>query len=381
MSENKKSPNETTQRPSWVPSGAGQEFATQVVPGTKGVQVAPIPPQKPTPSRKNLSAAEYAQGILGGNRMLLSRAITLIESGAEKHFEIGQEIIRLVLPHTGKSIRVGVTGVPGAGKSTFIDALGTLLCQDHLKRVAVLAVDPSSTVTRGSILGDKVRMEKLSRCENAYIRPSPTGGTLGGVARKSRETLLLCEAAGFDVLLVETVGVGQSETLVRSMVDFFMVLTLTGAGDELQGIKKGVIETADAIVVNKADGDNLQKAQAARSEYEQILHYLRPATPGWNTGAFTTSAREGTGIETLWQLILQFMQQTKTSGILQQRREEQTLDWVRQVSKEQIDTLIYSNANIQNALHVIELRLLNGEISPSAAALAMVSSIQREFSI
>ncbi len=369
------------ERPSWVPKDAGAEFTTHVSAGIKDVKTQMPTHNKKLPTNKAFSAAEYANGILGGNRMLLSRAITIIESNAEKHFELGQEILRLLLPHTGGAVRVGITGVPGAGKSTFVDALGTHLCEVHKKRVAVLAVDPSSAVTRGSILGDKVRMERLARCENAFIRPSPTGGTLGGVARKSRETLLLCEAAGFDVLLLETVGVGQSETLVRSMVDFFMVLALTGAGDELQGIKKGVMETADAIVVNKADGDNLQKAQTARSEYEQILHYLRPATPGWVTAAYTASAREGTGIEELWHVILRFVEATHTSGVFAQRREEQTLSWVHSTAKEQIDKFIYQNPQVQAALQAIEAELQAGSLSPSAAARAMTAAIQKELFI
>jgi len=237
--------------------------------------------------------------------MLLARAITLIESNSPKHMELAQAVLQRILPYSGNSIRVGITGVPGAGKSTFIEAVGCSLCQKGHK-LAVLAVDPSSSITRGSILGDKTRMENLSREKNAFIRPSPSGGTLGGVTRKSRETLLLCEAAGYDIILVETVGVGQSEITVRSMVDFFLLVVLTGAGDELQGMKKGVMEIADAILVNKADGDNKQKAEMVKVDYDRMLHYLRPATEGWQTKAYTCSAITGAGIPELWQVIHTF---------------------------------------------------------------------------
>ena len=273
-----------TYRPDWVPEDGGSQFSCRVMTGVEGVKDgAGTTGTAKAPARQKLTLDDYERGILEGNRMILSRAITLIESNAPKHFDPAQELVQRVLPHTGGAIRVGITGVPGVGKSTFIEALGCTLCQEGHK-VAVLAVDPSSSVSGGSILGDKTRMEYLTREPRAFIRPSPSSGTLGGVTRKSRETLLLCEAAGYDVILVETVGVGQSETTVRSMVDFFMVLVLTGAGDDLQGIKKGIIELADAIVVNKADGDNRRKALVTRADYEQILHYLRPATEGWTTG-------------------------------------------------------------------------------------------------
>ncbi|MCD7877680.1 MAG: methylmalonyl Co-A mutase-associated GTPase MeaB, partial [Cloacibacillus porcorum] len=273
-------------RPDWQPEDAGAEFACSVMPGVAlaSGHNAAARGAAPAKARTALTAEDYAQGILAGDRVILSRAITVIESNAPKHFELGQEIIQKILPHSGKAMRVGITGVPGAGKSTFIEAFGTYLCGEGLK-VAVLAVDPSSSISKGSILGDKTRMENLAREKNAFIRPSPSGGSLGGVTRKSRETMLLCEAAGYDAVLVETVGVGQSETMVRSMVDYFLVVVITGAGDDLQGIKKGIIELADSILVNKADGDNKMKAMMARADYVQILHYLRPATEGWKTKA------------------------------------------------------------------------------------------------
>lgn len=247
--------------------------------------------------------------------MILAKAITLIESNAPKDFDKAQRVLQALLPRTGHSLRIGITGVPGAGKSTFIEAFGQLLCQQGYK-VAVLAVDPTSSITGGSILGDKTRMQKLSREPNCFIRPSPSGGTLGGVARKSRETMMLCEAAGCDVILVETVGVGQSETTVRSMVDFFMLVVLTGAGDDLQGIKKGIMELADAIVVNKADGDNLERAKVTQGEYERMVEFIRPATEGWKTHAYRCSALQKTGLLELWAVMREFEKVTKNPAPL-----------------------------------------------------------------
>ena len=310
-----------TYKPSWVPEEENDKFACRVMygvtgghEGTPGVTVDKKDKVAPAIKRRKLEVDDYVEGVLKCDRAILSRAITLVESNAAAHFETAQQVIQKLLPYTGKSTRVGITGVPGAGKSTFIEALGTNLCRGGHK-VAVLAVDPSSTVTKGSILGDKTRMEQLSREPNAFIRPSPSGGTLGGLTRKSRETLLLCEAAGYDTILVETVGVGQSETTVRSMVDFFLLVVLTGAGDELQGMKKGVMELADAIVVNKADGDNKQRAMVTRAEYERILQFLRQATENWTTHAYTCSAYTGAGIMELWNDVIEaFMKQGWGNG-------------------------------------------------------------------
>jgi len=301
------------------------------------------------------------------DRTILARTITLIESNAHPHIETAQEVLRQLLPHTGQSIRVGITGVPGVGKSTFIEALGCLLCeQGH--RVAVLAVDPSSSVTGGSILGDKTRMERLSREPAAFIRPSPAGGTLGGVTRKSRETILVCEAGGFDVILVETVGVGQSEATVRSMTDFFLLLVLTGAGDELQGIKKGVMELADAIVVNKADGDNKARAIATSHDYNHTLHYLAPATEGWDTRAYTCSSRTGEGIADIWGVVEDFRHQMTASGVLAARRRSQTRDWVQAMIEEHLKTRFFRHPAVQNRLPQIEEAVVGGAM-PAAAAV------------
>lgn len=372
-------PDYTTYKPEWTPEGAGGEFACQVM---TGIDEAKARQQRARSSpavarRRDLNVDQYVEGILQCDRMVLARAITLIESNAPRHFALGQEIIQRVLPHTGKAARVGITGVPGAGKSTFIEALGNRLC-DAGSRVAVLAVDPSSTLSRGSILGDKTRMETLSKRPEAFIRPSPSGGTLGGVTRKSRETLLLCEAAGFDTILVETVGVGQSETTVRSMVDFFLVVVLTGAGDDLQGIKKGVIETADAILVNKADGDNKRRALIARSEYEQILHYLRPATEGWVTKAYTCSALTGEGIGEIWDVVMDFMRAIRSSGTLLSRRQQQTLSWVRQMAEEHIRNQIVTNPNVITQMAQIEAQLLSDRLSATLAAQSLIDAIESE---
>ncbi|MFP4069675.1 MAG: methylmalonyl Co-A mutase-associated GTPase MeaB [Opitutales bacterium] len=274
-------------------------------------------------------------GVLAGDRAKLARAITLVESRAAKHAPFAQELMRRILPNSGGSMRVGLTGTPGSGKSTFIEALGMWLC-GRGRKVAVLAVDPSSSVTGGSILGDKTRMEDLAREPNAFIRPSPSGKSLGGVAARTREALLLCEAAGYDVVLVETVGVGQSETAVRTMTDFFLLLQIAGGGDELQGIKKGVIELADAIVVNKADGDNLRRAERARGEYARVFHYLHPFTPGWKPKALTCSALEQTGIEEVWQLVERFREETSESGVFRRRRSEQNVDWFQSLLQQAV---------------------------------------------
>jgi len=324
---------------------------------------------------RRLSVDDYVQGVRAGNRVVLARAITLVESNSPAHMETAQEVLRQLLPYTGNSIRVGVTGVPGAGKSTFIEILGSLLC-DRGRKVAVLAVDPSSSVTRGSILGDKTRMEVLSRKKNAFIRPSPSGGTLGGVTRKSRETILVCEAAGFDVVLIETVGVGQSEVTVRSMVDFFLLILLTGAGDELQGIKKGVMELADAVLINKADGENKIRAVAAREDYARILRYLQPATEGWKSGAYTCSSVTGEGIAEIWSVIEEFRRITTGSGVFYARRRSQILDWVYAMVLEHLRAGFFSHPGVLEATPRIEQAVLDGELSATMAVRELLNAFE-----
>ena len=344
-------------KPDWTPENAGKEFAVRVVKGVKQSQLS----QNDTKKSSNLSVDDYVDGVLNNNRTLLAKTITLIESNSEKHFELAHKVLQKLLPHSGKSIRVGITGVPGAGKSTFIETLGMyLIKQDH--KVAVLTVDPSSSITRGSILGDKTRMEKLSREPNCFIRPSPSGGALGGVARKSRETIIVCEAAGYDVILIETVGVGQSEITVRSMVDFFLLIMIAGAGDELQGIKRGVIEIADALLINKADGENKQKAEMAKTEFAHALHYLKPATEGWETPVETCSALTGNGIENVWEIIEKFVEFTKSSQIFEHRRKEQSIEWVHRLIEEELKNEFYNNEKVKAMLPGIKDDLLNGKI-------------------
>ena len=324
-----------------------------------------------------LSTGEFVNGIRNGNRTILSKAITLIESSLHAHQHKAQEIINACLPWSGKSIRVGITGVPGVGKSTFIEALGTYLSA-HGHQLAVLAIDPSSTRSKGSILGDKTRMEELAVNPKAYIRPSPSAGSLGGVARKTRETIILCEAAGFDVILVETVGVGQSETTVRSMVDFFLLLMLSGAGDELQGIKRGIMEMADAIIINKADGDNLDKARAARVEYQNALHLFPPAESSWTPVADICSSRTKMGIENVWNYILDFEKLTKSNGYFIRQRKQQ----FRQVLTETIDQALkrdfYSRKDIAQALAHYEKEVLAGNLSPYTAAALLLENFNRQ---
>ena len=373
-----------TYKPEWIDEENKQDakFASFVMTGiSESNDSLRLSAQAAQPAKPpKMTVDDYVQGVLAGERMKLSRAITMVESNAPKHFTMAQDIVQQLLPHTGKAIRIGITGVPGAGKSTIIEALGCMLCKQGHK-VAVLAVDPSSSITGGAILGDKTRMENLSKEKNAFIRPSPAGGTLGGVSRKSRETMLLCEAAGYDVVLVETVGVGQSETTVRSMVDFFLVVVLTGAGDDLQGVKKGVIELADAILVNKADGDNKTRAMVTRADYEQILHYLRPATEGWQTKAYTCSAYTDEGIEDIWQVMLQYMEQMRGSGQLESRRQQQNLTWVREMTDDYIRTLLNTSEPIAGPRRAIEARVLDGSLAPTKALSEIVAVIEQHLSL
>lgn len=316
---------------------------------------------------QSMKTEEFLERIREGNRTVLSQAITLIESSLANHQQKAQEIINACMPFSGNSVRIGITGVPGVGKSTFIEALGMYLtAQGH--SVAVLAIDPSSSRSKGSILGDKTRMEELSVNPGAYIRPSPSAGSLGGVARKTRETIILCEAAGFDVVLVETVGVGQSETAVRSMVDFFLLLMLAGAGDELQGMKRGIMEMADAIYINKADGDNVTRARAAVAEYKNALHLFPPPDSGWGPVVGTCSASQREGIKEIWEDICAYKETSGANGWFDRQRKTQ----FRQVLTDTIDQAIrqefYSRKEISKALSFFDKEVSEGRISPYQAA-------------
>ncbi|TKB09117.1 methylmalonyl Co-A mutase-associated GTPase MeaB [Desulforhopalus sp. IMCC35007] len=322
------------------------------------------------------SATDYVSGILAGDRRTLARTITLIESVLPAHQELARKIVDQLLPHTGKSVRIGITGVPGAGKSTYIESFGTMLTEKG-HRVAVLAIDPSSTRSGGSILGDKTRMEKLAVNDRAFIRPSPSSGTLGGVGRKTRETMLACEAAGYDVVIIETVGVGQSETTVASMVDFFLVLMIAGAGDELQGIKKGVLEVADAIVINKADGDNINRAKMARREYEAALHMLMPASANWSPPVLTCSSLFSEGIETIWETILDHKQRFIKSGEFDVKRREQALEWMHFLLEDGLRTWFYTNPEVAQLLPGLKKDIAQLKISPTAAADRLLALLKR----
>ncbi|KOS68136.1 transporter [Lysinibacillus contaminans] len=333
-----------------------------------GVEAAHDGMQSGTPKKfrkkkvEKIDIQELAREVRAGSRTKLSKAITLIESSNADHKAQAQELLQELLAHTGNSIRIGITGVPGAGKSSFIEAFGTMLC-DMGKKVAVLAIDPSSSLSGGSILGDKTRMEELVKKPNAFVRPSPSAGTLGGVHKKTRETMLVCEAAGYDVILIETVGVGQSETYVRGMVDFFLLLVLTGAGDELQGMKKGIMELADAIVVHKADGDNVRLAKKTVSEYKQILHFLQPATPGWMSTALPVSSWENRGLDKVWDTIGEFKQTVVANNFWSIRRQNQTKEWFQSMITDHLIDSFYGDPARKEQVQLLERQILNGQLT------------------
>ncbi|MBK7259798.1 MAG: methylmalonyl Co-A mutase-associated GTPase MeaB [Ignavibacteriae bacterium] len=372
---------DTGRTPEWAEPGTPGTFASTVMKGVEGGHdglpgAAPPVPGTSSPARPLPAIEEYIAGVRGGDRVMLARAITLIESNAPAHADPAREVLTRLLPFSGKAIRVGVTGVPGAGKSTFIEALGLYLTgKGH--RVAVLAVDPSSSISRGSVLGDKTRMERLARDERCFIRPSPSGGNLGGVARKTRETMLLCEAAGYDVILVETVGVGQSEITVRSMVDFFLLLLITGAGDELQGIKKGVMELADLVAINKADGENRTRAETTRAEFAHALHFLTPATEGWAPPTLTCSALTGEGVPALWEKVEDFRVQTTASGVLANRRNDQLLAWLHGMVGEHLRSLFYAHPSVAGRLPAMEQQVVAGTITAAAAAQELIRHFEQ----
>lgn len=318
-------------------------------------------------SKKLLSADDYLSGILKGDSVILARAITLVESNSAEHLQLASEVLLKCIPHSGQSIRVGISGVPGVGKSSFIEALGKILASKG-KKVAVLAIDPSSGRSKGSILGDKTRMETLSADKNAFIRPSPTSGTLGGVALKTRESIVLCEAAGYEIIFVETVGVGQSEISVSSMVDFFLLLVLAGAGDELQGIKKGIMEMADAIAVTKADGDNVKPAIKAKAEYINALHLLPPPSSGWIPKVTSCSSLTGEGIKEIWKMVEHYVTFTKENGWFENQRAQQNIYWMHESVNEELKRRFYTDEKIQEKIKKLEQEVKEGNLSSFEAA-------------
>lgn len=327
-------------------------------------------------SRRVLSVEDHVQGVLGGDRAVLGRTITLVESARADHREKASEVLRQLLPHTGKAARVGLSGVPGVGKSTFLEAMGTrLLEQGH--RVAVLAVDPSSGVSGGSILGDKTRMAKLSTDARAFVRPSPSGGALGGVTRTTRETLLVCEAAGYDVVFVETVGVGQSETVVAEMVDTYLVLMLAGAGDDLQGIKRGILELADVLAVHKADGDNTLRAEQARHELEAALRLLRPHDAVWSPVVLACSSLTGAGLDAVWSAVQDHRSALEASGELVRRRREQQRRWMWQLVEDEVLRRLHADVGVASLAKELERQVLGGQVTAGAAAERLLGVWER----
>ena len=327
---------------------------------------------KRKPKKRQLSVAEYVEGIVKGDVTILSRAVTLVESVKPEHQAIAQEVIEKCLPYSGNSVRVGISGVPGAGKSTSIDVFGLHVLEKYGGKLAVLAIDPSSERSKGSILGDKTRMEKLSVHPKSFIRPSPSAGSLGGVARKTRETIVLCEAAGFDKIFVETVGVGQSETAVHSMVDFFLLIQLAGTGDELQGIKRGIMEMADGIIINKADGDNLEKAKLAAAQFRNALHLFPAPESGWSPKVLTYSGYYNLGIKEIWDMVGEYMEFTQKNGYFNYKRNEQAKYWMYESINDTLRETFYHNPAVEKMLNFTEQQVLNNEISSFVAAKRMM---------
>ncbi|MBQ6612611.1 MAG: methylmalonyl Co-A mutase-associated GTPase MeaB [Alistipes sp.] len=335
---------------------------------TDGVESQPVVnPYFVRKKRRVMTTDEYVQGILDGNITILAQAITLIESNNPQHYAQAQEIIERCLPYSGKSVRIGITGVPGAGKSSFIEAVGNMVTSYNHK-LAVLAIDPSSERSGGSILGDKTRMESICHNPNIFVRPSPSAGSLGGVARKTRETIVLCEAAGFDVIFIETVGVGQSETAVHSMVDMFMMLQISGAGDELQGIKRGIMEMADMMVITKADGENIKKAELAKAQYQGALRLFPLPESEWRPQVYTCSSLEGTGLEEVWQGVEQYLQHIELNGYFMSNRNRQNKYWMYETINETLKSSFYHNPEIESRLSDIEQRVLDAKLSSFIAA-------------
>lgn len=347
----------------------------------KGIEqpatVNPYLKNRKRPQRRQFSAGEYVEGILKGNVTILSQAVTLVESLRPEHQVLAQEVIEKCLPYSGNSVRVGISGVPGAGKSTSIDVFGLHVLKKGGK-LAVLAIDPSSERSKGSILGDKTRMEKLSVHPDAFIRPSPSAGSLGGVARKTRETIILCEAAGYDKIFVETVGVGQSETAVHSMVDFFLLIQLAGTGDELQGIKRGIMEMADGIVINKADGNNIEKAKLAAAHFRNALHLFPAPESGWTPQVMTYSGFYNIGVEEIWDMVYKYFDFVKANGYFEHRRNEQAKYWMYETINEHLRDSFYQNERIAAMLAGQEQEVLNGRATSFAAAKRLLDTYFEE---
>lgn len=328
--------------------------------------------------KRQLTVSEFVEGIVKGDITILSQAVTLVESVKPEHQAVAQEVIERCLPYSGNSVRIGISGVPGAGKSTSIDVFGLHILEKYAGKLAVLAIDPSSERSKGSILGDKTRMEKLSVHPDSFIRPSPSAGSLGGVARKTRETIVLCEAAGFDKIFVETVGVGQSETAVHSMVDFFLLIQLAGTGDELQGIKRGIMEMADGIVINKADGDNLDRAKLAATQFRNALHLFPAPESGWTPQVLTYSGFYGLGIKEVWDMVYQYIDFVKENGYFEFRRNEQSKYWMYETINEQLRDSFYHNAKIESMLADKEAQVLQGNLTSFVAAKKLLDTYFEE---
>ncbi len=323
--------------------------------------------------RRRLSLDQYISGIERGDRAILARAITLVESELAADENLAADVIERCLPRAGRARRVGITGVPGAGKSTFIEALGTHITRRLAETVAVLSIDPSSPISGGSILGDKTRMERLATDDRAFIRPSPSRGHLGGVARRTREAMLLCEAAGYQNIFVETVGVGQSETAVRSMVDFFLLLLLPGGGDELQGIKRGILEMTDAIAINKADGDNCRRAERSRRDYEAALHLFPAAADGWSARVVTCSALQDQGVSAIWDIVCEHRSAMQASGWFERRRSEQALEWMKDALLDGLEREVRRNAEVNGRFAAMQEEVAGGTISPFRGARELLN--------
>jgi LAO/AO transport system kinase len=358
-----------SKQPDWAPAGGGAGFTTRVVAGLPQPSAPPAAAAQP----RAIDVAATVEGIRAGERGALARGITLIESRAPAHRRAAEQLLNALMPLSGRAWRVGITGAPGAGKSTFIDTLGTGLCEAG-RRLAVLSVDPSSPVSHGSILGDKTRMERLSRHPLAFIRPSPSGGEIGGVARKTRETITLCEAAGFEIVLVETVGVGQSEILVREMVDCFLLLMIAGAGDELQGIKKGIIEMADILAVNKADGENRPRVEATRLEFERALHYFTISDEAWHPPVLSCSSLSSGGVREVWAQVERFMEHGRLTGQFSERRRSQSLSWLSALLEQGLRDAFSARREVAALRRSLELEVAAGKISAPYAARRLLDA-------